>query len=337
MKEYLKQENDFFNVTLACDGNQQMKAHNVILAAGSVFFRDILANAKHPEPFIFLSGVKKGELKKIVEFLYSGETSIDQNDLEKFLEISQLLQIKGVGNVDFVNSKDSLTSVDEDIVTNKVDGEIQNQLLSTDLDGVTNHAPAKENKNDDESIDSLHSKDQNDEKTDLVQEVRDDQNTRTEDCVDDDDEDESEHTKDDTIKEEALVIGQSSSKDFYDEKIDLDIDVTGELLNITEKLIEKVDGLWECKKCCKTFVLKSRARSHTETHLKSITHTCRLCGNTLSTRHGLWQHVRLVHSDHSDSSFVCSACGKSGMNKMKFRNHKYQCAKKYKSQINVVQ
>jgi hypothetical protein len=106
-------------------------------------------------------------------------------------------------------------------VTNKVNDEIQNQLISTDLDEVTNHAPVKENKKDCESIDSLHSKDQNYEKTDLVQEVRDDQNSRTEDCIDDNDE--SEHTKDDAIKEEALLIGQSSSKVFYDEKIDLDI------------------------------------------------------------------------------------------------------------------
>ena len=57
--EYLKHENDFVNVTLACDGNQQIKAHKIILSAGSLFFRDILVNAKHPEPFIFLSGIRK--------------------------------------------------------------------------------------------------------------------------------------------------------------------------------------------------------------------------------------------------------------------------------------
>ena len=67
--EYIKHENDFVNVTLACDDNQLIKAHKVILSAGSLFFRDVLASAKHPEPFIYLSGIRKGELERIVELL----------------------------------------------------------------------------------------------------------------------------------------------------------------------------------------------------------------------------------------------------------------------------
>ena len=81
LREYLKQENDFLNVTLACDGNQQIKAHKVILSPGSLFFRDVLGNSKYPEPFLYLSGIQEGELQIIVD---------------SFLEISRLLQINGV-------------------------------------------------------------------------------------------------------------------------------------------------------------------------------------------------------------------------------------------------
>ena len=34
----LRQDNDFSDVTLVCEGSQQMEAHKVILAASSPFF-----------------------------------------------------------------------------------------------------------------------------------------------------------------------------------------------------------------------------------------------------------------------------------------------------------
>ena len=133
--EYIKHENDFVNVTLACDGNQQIKAHKVILSAGSLFFRDVLASAKHPEPFIFLSGIRKHELEKIVEFLYIGETNIATKDLERFLEIALLFQIKGVDNLNVDDRMDNLPCEDKEAVANNVDDEIKNNL-AIDLDKV---------------------------------------------------------------------------------------------------------------------------------------------------------------------------------------------------------
>ena len=38
---YMKPENNFTDVTIAGDDNQQIKAHRVILSAGSRFFRDL--------------------------------------------------------------------------------------------------------------------------------------------------------------------------------------------------------------------------------------------------------------------------------------------------------
>ena len=38
----LREEKDFFDVTLACDDSSQVAAHKVILAACSPFFREVL-------------------------------------------------------------------------------------------------------------------------------------------------------------------------------------------------------------------------------------------------------------------------------------------------------
>ena len=100
-----------------------------------------------------------------------------------------------------------------------------------------------------------------------------------------------------------------------------------QMLNWTEELIEKIDGLWECKVCGKTFVRKNHAKSHTEIHLNGISHDCSVCSKTFHTRDSMRVHVR---NAHSDATFVCNVCGKSGMSRMIFKNHKYQskCAKK---------
>ena len=115
------------------------------------------------------------------------------------------------------------------------------------------------------------------------------------------------------------------------EKNDSLLYITDELRSQIDELIEKVDGLWECKKCSKTFLIKSDVRKHAEFHLTNTSYACTVCNKTLQTRIGLKEHLRDVHEDQ-DASFVCSGCGKSGMKKKQFRNHKYLC-RKYKAQL----
>jgi hypothetical protein len=50
----------------------------------------------NPNPFIYLKGVKSKELEYIVDFLYFGEASLVQEELNNFLETAQELQIKGL-------------------------------------------------------------------------------------------------------------------------------------------------------------------------------------------------------------------------------------------------
>ena len=58
----LRKDKDFTNMTLACDGNQQIEAHKVILSASSIFFDNILRQSKQSHPFIYIRGVKSRDL-----------------------------------------------------------------------------------------------------------------------------------------------------------------------------------------------------------------------------------------------------------------------------------
>ena len=49
----LRDDNDFFYVTLACD-DEQIQAHKMILNACSPFFRTILRHNSHQHPLLYL-------------------------------------------------------------------------------------------------------------------------------------------------------------------------------------------------------------------------------------------------------------------------------------------
>jgi len=91
----LKNDEDFFDVTLACDG-KQLQAHKVILCACSPFFKSVLKQNKHPHPLLYLKGVKYEEILSILDFMYYGEANVTQVDLSSFLATAEDLQVKGL-------------------------------------------------------------------------------------------------------------------------------------------------------------------------------------------------------------------------------------------------
>ena len=93
----LRDDNYFTDVTLACEDGQQVNAHKVVLASSSPFFRSLLGrNKQHPNPLIYMRGIKSLDLFAIVDFLYFGEANVFQENLDSFLAIAGELQLKGL-------------------------------------------------------------------------------------------------------------------------------------------------------------------------------------------------------------------------------------------------
>jgi len=91
----LREEKDFFDVTLACD-DSQLQAHKVILSACSPFFRNILKRNPHQHPLLYLKGVKYAELEAVLNFMYMGEVNVAQEALNSFLSVAEELRVKGL-------------------------------------------------------------------------------------------------------------------------------------------------------------------------------------------------------------------------------------------------
>ena len=92
----LRTDKDFSDVTLASGDGNQIKAHRLVLASGSLVFKGLLTQNSATNPVIFMRGVKREQLNSIVDFLYLGEINIHQDDLNEFLALAEDLQLKGL-------------------------------------------------------------------------------------------------------------------------------------------------------------------------------------------------------------------------------------------------
>lgn len=119
--ENLRDDEDFVDVTLACDG-KSLKAHRVVLSACSPYFRELLKvtqtnltfNSTAPlvwkshytdcqfqstpckHPVIVLQDVAFTDLHALVEFIYHGEVNVHQRSLSSFLKTAEVLRVSGL-------------------------------------------------------------------------------------------------------------------------------------------------------------------------------------------------------------------------------------------------
>ena len=89
-------DQDFADVTLACEDGVQIETHKVILASSSPFFMELLKKNKHPHPMIYMRGLKSEALVAMVDFLYYGEANVNQESLDVFLGLAEELKLKGL-------------------------------------------------------------------------------------------------------------------------------------------------------------------------------------------------------------------------------------------------
>ena len=86
---------NFTDVTLACtDG--EVSAHKLVLFTSSELFQEILPRMKHPNPYIYLKGIKLAFLESLMTFMYTGAVEVSQQDLARLLKTAKDLRVKGL-------------------------------------------------------------------------------------------------------------------------------------------------------------------------------------------------------------------------------------------------
>ena len=82
-------------MTLACE-DESVKAHQAVLSATSLFFRNLLKTLSHPHPIVYMRGVKADHLSALLDFIYLGNTEITQDLVSDFLLLAEELKVEGL-------------------------------------------------------------------------------------------------------------------------------------------------------------------------------------------------------------------------------------------------
>ena len=98
-------------------------AYKVVLSAQSDFFKSLLRNNSHSHPLIYLSGIHSTNLSLVLDWIYSGEIQINQEDLDSFLELARKLKIKGL-TIGAAPEVDKNSDIEEKVAENEVDVEM---------------------------------------------------------------------------------------------------------------------------------------------------------------------------------------------------------------------
>ena len=89
----LREEKDFYDVTLVSEDQIMFDSHKVVLSASSQFFKSLIKNVKsNPNPLLYLGGVSSKNLNYCLDYMYNGEVHILHDDIEGCL-LDQVISI----------------------------------------------------------------------------------------------------------------------------------------------------------------------------------------------------------------------------------------------------
>ena len=83
----LREDTEFTDVTLVCEyGQQRVEAHKMILAGSSPVFHNLFAGNRQMCQVVYLRGVQLNDLAAVLDYIYLGEASLPQEELQSLLE-----------------------------------------------------------------------------------------------------------------------------------------------------------------------------------------------------------------------------------------------------------
>ena len=106
MLHQMMKSNELTDVTLICDDKIQFKAHKIVLSACSSVFKSIINDIQHDSSVLYLRGIQHQEMESILEFMYLGVTTFNQERMNEFLNVAKNLMVKEIyKDVEFDDAK----------------------------------------------------------------------------------------------------------------------------------------------------------------------------------------------------------------------------------------
>ena len=109
MQHDMKSSNELTYVTLVSEDKKHFKAHKVVLSACSPVFKSIFGDSIMSNSIIYLRGIQSLETESILQFIYLGEATFYQEQINEFLDVAKSLQVKEISKeIEFRKSDDAV-------------------------------------------------------------------------------------------------------------------------------------------------------------------------------------------------------------------------------------
>ena len=276
--EYIQNQSKFYSdllenqeltdVTLACDG-YQVGVHRTVLSASSFFFREVIKNSKHQNPFIYLKSVSQENLYSLLHFIYAGEATVQTDNLETLVEIGNELKVIGLmEDSQEVNKKENLdgNKCRKKTKSRKNEKDSEQEIDPTDVVNCVYSEPENETK----LMDSNGS---------LLKKSTEYKNLKNNEDMDG------------CVKVEESQCSESANN----------VTNTGDLATeINKRLVKKKDeegrAVFVCTVCNKEMRKISKMKLHIEIHLEGFSHRCKYCDVIKKNRNTLMAHEWQYHT-----------------------------------------
>ena len=103
MKEIqeFRQNEHLSDVTLVLEDGSMIPAHKMILAMSSSFFNEILTKSGNKNNncnnlSIFMRKCQRETIVQLLDFIYNGEVTVEENNIQEFVDLARELKIKGL-------------------------------------------------------------------------------------------------------------------------------------------------------------------------------------------------------------------------------------------------
>jgi len=277
-----REDKELFDVTIACD-DEQISAHKVILSACSPFFRDILRRNPHQHPLLYLKGINLPDLQNVLSFMYQGEVSVAQNDLNTFLAVAEDLKVKGLTQDKSLANRCPAVNL-KPLTKSRLNSQSQGPLV---IDKTLKQIHKKFREKDDKKEVSPFKSEPTAVRSNHQLSVTDPYNI-TEDppsatlaAVDDGGYEEYENYEQ---YEDSAAPGLQA---MYDGNTDI------------ESLISKHDSGFMCLLCQKVCAAKGNMKKHIESvHIQEEPQQCGFCEKKFKNKNSLQNHISLSHRKH---------------------------------------
>ena len=105
-------QESYCDVTLACDG-RFYSLHKFVLSTCSEYFEEIFQRTQCKHPVVVLKDINYTELEALLNYMYLGEVSVEQENLSGLIKAAECLRVKGLAAPDEEPYKEETCFIEE--------------------------------------------------------------------------------------------------------------------------------------------------------------------------------------------------------------------------------